>query len=175
MSKLKTTLLAWPAVTVAAILLCLATEKVAMTLFGVELKPQTSVDQIKPLLTGLFEQLSNCNRPDKAFFKCLGSISYIIAWICLIMPALEEFIFRYLLWRLPRAKAPAVMAVISSVLFTAAHYIQMPWPDNAFMALFFFALAQCYLYAKTGALWCPVLLHALFNMANMILMFFIPS
>ncbi len=65
--------------------------------------------------------------------------------------------------------------MFSAAAFSAAHYIQMPWPNNAFIALFFFGLAQCWLYRKTDYLWCPALNHALFNTANLVLMFIVPS
>ena len=35
--------------------------------------------------------------------------------------------------------------------------------------------AQCWLYKKTGRLWCPVLNHALFNLTNLILLFILPE
>ena len=102
---------------------------------------------------------------------------------------LEEIIFRWLLWRLPaklsrriRWRTPSVgrwpvaaAAVLSSSLFSAAHYITQPFPDAAFIALFFFGLAQCWLYTKTNRLWCPALNHMLFNVTNLILLFVIPQ
>ncbi len=180
MSKLKTTLLAWPALFAVAVLLCKTTEKAALTLFGIDLSPQSSITTIKAILTGLVNQLYSYAGCNIAFFKTLGSITCIAAWICLIMPVIEEFIFRWLLWKLPTSKLPSfkckaiILAVISSVFFTAAHYIQMPWPDNAFIALFTFGLIHCWLYSKTQAIWYPILLHSLFNLANMALLF-VPS
>ena len=68
---------------------------------------------------------------------------------------------------------PALVALVASALFSAAHYVLAPWPDNAFFALFFFGFAQCWLYQKTERLWCVVLNHALFNLTNLVLMFFV--
>ena len=45
----------------------------------------------------------------------------------------------------------------------------------AFLALFFFGLAQCWLYAKTDRIWCPMLNHFLFNLTNLILLIVIPA
>ena len=51
----------------------------------------------------------------------------------------------------------------------------MSWPNNAFVALFFFGMAQCWLYNKTGKLWTALLNHALFNLTNLILIFILPA
>ena len=51
----------------------------------------------------------------------------------------------------------------------------MPWPNNAFIALFFFGMAQCWLYRKTDRLWAPMLNHALFNLTNLVLLFILPE
>ena len=61
-----------------------------------------------------------------------------------------------------------------SALFSAAHYIAQPFPDSVFIALFFFGMAQCYLYKKTSSIWAPVLNHTLFNLTNLVLLFVIP-
>jgi len=67
------------------------------------------------------------------------------------------------------------LAVVSAALFSAAHYIAQPWPDAAFLALFFFGLAQTWLYAKTKRIWCAMLNHALFNLTNLVLLFVVPQ
>ena len=50
-----------------------------------------------------------------------------------------------------------------------------PWPDAAFLALFFFGLAQCWLYRKTDHIWCAILNHGLFNLTNLVLLFLLPQ
>ena len=65
--------------------------------------------------------------------------------------------------------------IFSAALFSAAHYLQFPFPDDAFLALFFFGLAQCWLYTKTDRLWCAMLNHGLFNLTNLILLFLLPE
>ncbi|MBQ2630168.1 MAG: CPBP family intramembrane metalloprotease, partial [Kiritimatiellae bacterium] len=67
------------------------------------------------------------------------------------------------------------LAVVVAALFSAAHYISQPFPDSAFIALFFFGLAQCWLYAKTDRSWCPMLNHALFNLTNIVLLLVLPQ
>ena len=64
---------------------------------------------------------------------------------------------------------------MSSALFSAAHYIAQPFPDAAFLALFFFGLAQCWLYRKTDRIWCAMLNHFLFNLTNLVLLFVVPE
>ena len=66
-------------------------------------------------------------------------------------------------------------ALVSSLAFSAAHYIFQPFPDAAFVALFFFGLAQCWLYCKTDRIWCPMLNHFLFNLTNLVLLFVLPQ
>ena len=166
MKPLAFTLKAFPAITVVTIGLCYLTQHVAGWC-GIELPDQANLELVR---------------------KWAGwNMTFILlcAQVLLLMPAIEESIFRWFLYRLPErlmgkrgAVAPAVewtIIVIGSSLFSAAHYIAQPFPDSAFLALFFFGLAQCWLYEKTGRLWCAMLNHGLFNLANLILLFLIPQ
>ena len=152
MNRLKFTLKAWPAVAAATIGLCWATQTVA-GLFGVELPDQQNIDVVR---------------------RCAGWNATFLA-LCLqvvvVLPAVEEAVFR-----LPTRwlRHPAWWA-LSSALFSAAHYVAQPFPDSAFLALFFFGLAQCWLYRRTGRLWCAMLNHALFNLTNLVLLFVLPE
>jgi len=163
--NLKLTLKAWPIVALVTIGLCFLTQQVAK-LFGIELPDQANIEIVK--------RYAGWNR----------TFAFLCLQIVVLLPALEELIFRYLLFRLPSRKIPYLIthhssliptAATSSLLFSAAHYIAQPWPDAAFIALFFFGLAQCWLYKKTNHLWCPILNHALFNLTNLILLFVIPQ
>ena len=163
MNNLKFTLKAWPVIAAATIGLCYLTQTVAKG-FGIELPDQANIEMVKKYL--------GFNR----------TFILLCAQVIVIMPALEELIFRGLLFKLPRklfdAKRKTVViafATGSSVLFSAAHYIVQPWPDAAFLALFFFGLAQCWLYRKTDRIWCAMLNHALFNLTNLILLFVLPE
>lgn len=157
MRNLKTTLLAWPAITVAAMLISFLTKEIAAEFFDISLKSQDSVLLVR-MIAGW-----NC-----LFFKFL-------AWVVIGAPLLEEAIFRFLFWKLPDPKRAWLGAIPSSILFTAAHYCQNPWPDNAFIALFFFGMAQCWLYKRTQALWCPILNHMLFNFTNLAFLLCLPE
>ena len=170
--KLKFTLKAWPVIAAATIGLCYLTQVVA-SLIGIDLPDQANLELVRKYI--------GWNR----------TFALLCVQVLVLVPVLEEFVFRWLLFRLPMQLARRLlggqgtgdarrgMAVLvplfSSALFSAAHYIAQPWPDAAFIALFFFGLAQCWLYAKTERIWCPMLNHALFNLTNLVLLFFLPQ
>ena len=179
-SNIKLTLKAWPVIAIATIGLCYLTQTVAKS-FGIELPDQENIEIVK--------RYAGWN----------WSFALLCVQVLVLMPAVEEIIFRWLLWRLPmrtldkrqktkdwagpetedlrhrQLKLTAVVAIVASALFSAAHYIAQPWPDAAFLALFFFGLAQCWLYAKTDRIWCAMLNHGLFNLTNLILLFVLPE
>ena len=163
MSSLRLTLRAWPVITAVTIGLCYLTQTVAKW-FGIDLPDQKNIEVVK--------QIAGLNW--KFALVCLQ--------VLIVMPALEELIFRGLLFRLPTRRKDArpnvwtiVCAIISSALFSAAHYLAQPWPDAAFLALFFFGLAQCWLYRRTNRIWCAMLNHGLFNLTNLVLLFILPE
>ena len=169
--NLKTTLKFSLATVIGASVLCGATEMVAKWCFGIELPVQNQVDFVKSYV--------GWNRVFVA----------IVEQAVLLMPALEEIVFRWLLWKLPLSLAHkwsgggriarVVLAAAGSALFAFAHYIDYAllatkrefaltgW-NGAFVALFFFGMMQCLLYRKTDRLWCPVANHAIFNILNVI-------
>ena len=169
------TLKSWPLIALLTIGLCYLTQTIAKW-FGIELPDQANIELVK--------RYAGWNR----------TFLILCAQVIILMPAIEELIFRYLLFKLPAKKLakfhrltdspdsliakPSItkfIAVFSSALFSAAHYLAQPWPDAAFIALFFFGLAQCWLYRKTGHLWCAILNHALFNLTNLVLLFILPE
>lgn len=155
MNKLKFTLKAWPVIAIATIGLCYLTQLGAEFL-GINLPHQANVDIIRKMAGWNLAFLTN------------------ILLVVIIMPALEEGIFRYALWDALKAKRDWLLAIYSSIAFSAAHYASQPWPDNAFLALFFFGLAQCWLLKKTN-LFCAILNHGLFNLTNLVLLFALPE
>lgn len=186
MKNLKFTLKAWPVITVVTIGLCVLTKLLAAA-FGIELTEQYNVDQVRQL--GVYAWQTFTSQPlarcwaDEFVRHFLKSLAFVL----LAAPLLEEALFRGLLYALPSRKGLArvltgrvfqvvdwIIIILSSVLFAAAHYLAQPWPDNAFLSLFFFGVAQCWLYRKTN-LWCAMLNHALFNLTNLVLLFVIPQ
>ncbi len=89
----------------------------------------------------------------------------MITFMVVIAPIFEEMLFRGLFQTLIRRFVPSVWAsiVISSVLFATAHQNFTHWP-----ALFVLALCLGYSYEKSGSLFRPIFIHALFNATNVI-------
>jgi len=185
-ASLRFTLKAWPVITLVTIGLSFATQQVAEWC-GVQLPEQQNIEVVKRCLSAAFSSA-----------KAFGVAAFLVARVVVLLPAVEECVFRWMLFMLPKrilvrrhgtrdqASGCARMnsgvrsfdcslIVFSSVLFSAAHYIAQPWPDNAFLALFFFGLAQCWLYRRTDRLWCAILNHALFNLTNLVLLFVVPA
>ena len=174
--RLKTTLQAWPVIAAAAIGLCFLTQGVAK-LFGIELPDQHQVEAVRYMFAHAFDSAQSFA------VLCLGLLQVLI-----MMPVIEEFIFRWFLVRMPARRlgldtktATVPLVVFSSSLFSFAHYIDYVSIINgrgfaltgwnpAFIALFFFGLAQCWLYRKTDRIWCPMLNHCLFNLTNLVLL-----
>ena len=149
MSSLKLTLKAWPVIAAATIGLCFLTQLVAGW-FGVELKEQTVIEQMRQM--GIYTWRVLTQEGLGAALKHEASYKFLlnIPLVLVVAPIFEELLFRGLLFRLP-------------------------FPDDAFLALFFFGLAQCWLYTKTDRLWCAMLNHGLFNLTNLILLFLLPE
>ena len=169
LTSLTQTLKSWPIIAIATISLCYLTQLVAK-FFGIELPDQANIELVK--------RYAGWN----------WNFAFLCTQVIVLMPAIEEIVFRWLLWRLPtrtldkrrktedgKGRKTLAVAVVSSALFSAAHYIAQPWPDAAFLALFFFGLAQCWLYRKTDRLWCAMLNHGLFNLTNLVLLFILPE
>ena len=175
MKTLKTTIKAWPVIALITVALCYLTGAIAEYVFGVKLENQASIEQVRQMFTWLVRRLCSDAGWHWCFFKDLASLLWMLCWLVVFVPVVEEVVFRWVLWRLPKPGLPLVSAITSSVLFSAAHYLQMPWPNNAFIALFFFGMAQCWLYRKTDRLWAPMLNHALFNLTNLVLLFILPE
>ena len=176
MKALVFTLKAWPVVALATIGLCFLTQTVAGWI-GVELPDQQNVAIVKSCLENAF-----------ASPKHFGIAAFLVFQVVALMPTIEELLFRGLLFKVAcriAGRIPSVHSAIrlldyslialSSALFSAAHYVQQPWPDSAFLALFFFGVTQCWIYRRTNRIWCAMLNHGLFNLTNLVLLFVVPE
>ena len=172
LSSLRLTLKAWPAIAFATIGLCFLTKTVAGWM-GIDLPDQENVAVVKQFLERAF-----------ASPRHFAAAALLVAQVVALLPIIEELVFRGLLFRIPTrlfARRSTLrlfdysIIALSSLLFSAAHYIAQPWPDAAFLALFFFGVAQCALYRKTGRIWCAMLNHGLFNLTNLLLLFVLPE
>lgn len=167
--RLTTTLKAWPVIAVATMGLCFLTKQGAAWV-GIDMPDQHQVEIMRDALLRAFAS-------SRAFATCL----FLLLQVLVVLPALEEIVFRWLLFRWPSRRIPnryrprVPLALFASALFSAAHYITQPFPDAAFIALLFFGFAQCWLYLRTDRLWCPMLNHALFNLTNTVLILAAPA
>ena len=79
-------------------------------------------------------------------------------------PLCEEIVFRGYVY--PAAKkfaGPWVAGICSALIFAAAH-----GSLAALLPLFVFGCVLAFLYEKTGSLWAPIAVHALFNGATVL-------
>lgn len=164
----------WPVVFLTLAVLSFLTEKVA-SLLGYTLAGQEALEAVYHVLVD-----GSWSERGKVLFLVL-----------ILAPISEELIFRFVGWRFPQillkwihAKVfhvalAGLLALVSSAAFMCVHYIQVTrhfnsfWVttkplDNAFIALFFFGLAQCLIYFKTKNILFPILHHFLFNLTNLI-------
>ena len=166
-SKLKLTLLTTVAVLLGAIAICQIFEWIGF--------PEQ--DQVR-----MIKEMAGWN---KLFILTVVQVLFV-------MPPIEEFLFRYLLFRLPsrlisKEEPPEFfifhfsffIAILSSAIFSFCHYIDfqsifagrgfalLPI-SNAFLALFYVGFAWCWLYHRTKSIWCSMLSHSLFNAINLV-------
>lgn len=175
MKNLRLTLVASPIITGVVIGLCSLTQWGAKHFFGIDLPIQNQLDIVRSRI--------GFNR----------EFLLLAAQILIVAPVFEEILFRLVLFKLPvsllrlkKAFGIAIVAMLSAAIFSAAHYPDwraiaethsMVWLplSNAFLALFAFGLAQCWLYRKTTWLWSPMLAHFTFNLINLVLLVTLPA
>lgn len=96
-----------------------------------------------------------------------GMRTYLAAFAVVLAPVAEEFIFRGVLY--PAVKQfgyPRLAWIGVSLAFALIH-------DDAatFVPLFVLALGLTWLYERTDNLLAPITAHALFNLANLVVLF----
>jgi membrane protease YdiL (CAAX protease family) len=80
-----------------------------------------------------------------------------------VIPFLEEILFRGALFRALRTRVPFLPAALcSGFLFSACHFNLAGLIPILALAVFL-----AYAYERTGSLWAPIFLHALFNLVNL--------
>ncbi len=91
-------------------------------------------------------------------------LAVMVITVAVIVPIGEELLFRGLLQSLLRRHfGPWPAVLIASAVFAAAHCTQ----PQAVPSLFVLAVVMGYNYERTGRLLAPMLIHALFNAANL--------
>ena len=98
----------------------------------------------------------------------------LVAWISLaavvLAPLAEELIFRVVLQgALKVFLPPGAAIVLPAIVFSAVH----PWPDS--LAIVPLALILGYVYHRRRSYLAVVMLHALFNLANLAIMLLSPD
>ncbi|GAH76387.1 unnamed protein product [marine sediment metagenome] len=93
-------------------------------------------------------------------------LAVMVITAAVIVPIGEELLFRGLAQSLLRRHfGPWPAVLIASAIFAAAHWSQ----PQAVPSLFVLAVVIGYNYERTGRLLAPILIHTLFNAANMAL------
>lgn len=95
---------------------------------------------------------------------------YMAGAAVLLVPVAEELLFRGVLY--PWIKGlgwPRAAFWGTAILFGAVHMTLM-----TFVPLTFLGLCLTWLYEKTGNLLAPIFAHSLFNLANLMLLVFLP-
>jgi membrane protease YdiL (CAAX protease family) len=84
----------------------------------------------------------------------------VIIGAVVIAPVLEELLFRGLFQTTLRSysERPWLSIFVTSLIFASVHENVTHWP-----ALFVLAVGMGYAYEKSGSLWRPIFMHALFN------------
>ncbi len=86
-------------------------------------------------------------------------------------PLLEEGIFRRVIFRnLLRKLTPVVAMILSGALFALVHFNAI-----TFLPLWFIGAALAWTYHRTGRLLVPMIVHFLFNLTNLLLLFAFPE
>ena len=89
MSSLKFTLKSWPVIAAATIGLCYLTQLVAGW-FGIELPDQRNIDVVR-----------QCGLHALDSLKSFGVFAFLCAQVLVLLPAVEELIFRGSMFKLP--------------------------------------------------------------------------
>jgi membrane protease YdiL (CAAX protease family) len=88
----------------------------------------------------------------------------IIVGAAVLAPVSEELFFRGVIFGLIRKNTGFYLAaVLSSLVFSLFHGLELAFP------VFVLAMLLCYLYERTGALFLPVLVHVVNNVASIVL------
>ena len=96
----------------------------------------------------------------------------IIFSIVILAPLLEEISFRgFLFPALNRRMGIYPAIVITSVLFTLAHYPQIKGDFTIMAIIFSFSLVITYARAKTGSTWLAIFMHHVYNLVYVVVGF----
>ena len=108
----------------------------------------------------------------KEFVVCNWLFIKLVVMVMVVSPVIEELLFRFP----TRFVKHPIFTVAISILFVISHatpkvlathdLMYFAEINSATIPLFFMALAWCWLYRRTGMIWCTMLSHSLFNIVN---------
>jgi hypothetical protein len=100
-----------------------------------------------------------------------GENALLVFFAVLVAPVAEELFFRAGLYRFLKSRLPANLAMVAaSFLFALSHFNL-----ESFLPLFVLGLLLARLYERTGHIAPPILFHALFNLATILLIMLFPD
>lgn len=155
--------------------------KIAVIFWLISIPTVVFISNLIELFLKIFFNYSNA--PDQLAIEYVkistaGPLHFIIALISILVfaPLVEEFLFRGLLQNCLKN----IFGVKKSIIFTSAifalfHYAEAQGVSNftIIISLFVLSLFVGFAYEKQRSLLSPIMLHALFNVANIFtLMFF---
>jgi hypothetical protein len=95
-----------------------------------------------------------------------SSRAAIVLFICVVVPVLEETLFRGVLYRaLRRERAFPPAALGSALVFAAGHLTAATFPPMLILGILL-----AYLYERSGSLLTPAVAHGVYNAVNLALM-----
>jgi membrane protease YdiL (CAAX protease family) len=119
----------------------------------------------------------NLQTPPQEAVKMLAQSSrfretaLLVFFAVLVAPVTEELFFRGGLYRFLKSRLPAPVAVAAaSFLFALSHFNL-----ESFLPLFVLGWLLARLYERTGQIAAPILFHALFNLASILLILLFPN
>lgn len=100
----------------------------------------------------------------------VGKLLVVVFFAVIMAPLIEELVFRgvmqtCLLHVFGGLRWPAM--IVTAILFSVTHAWVVPW--QSLVTLFALGLIFGYVYERTGSLLTPILVHAGFNAANVIM------
>lgn len=99
------------------------------------------------------------------------TLGLLLLSIVVLVPISEELLFRGLLYRYMKTRMKPLTAIaVSGFCFSILHD-----SIQAFLPLLLLGMILSYVYEITGSLRVPILLHALFNLINLMFMFNTPE
>ena len=98
--------------------------------------------------------------------KIAGNL-FIVAAVLFVAPFVEEVVFRGFLYpAFNRYMGILPSVVITSVLFTFAHYPQVRESYTFMVALFTLSIIITYVRARTGSTWIAIIMHHVYNLVT---------